>query len=111
MAAIQPHIDLKLFVRTSFARAKARREARDGYFTIEGFWTDPPGYVDRIVWPNYVEEHAWMFENGDVEGPYREDALIEERIQVFKEAGVDYDMEQVLGWMVDMVIEELKRHE
>ncbi|GAB0134254.1 hypothetical protein EsDP_00002634 [Epichloe bromicola] len=111
MAAIQPHFDLKLFVRTSYARAKARREARDGYVTIEGFWTDPPGYVDKIVWPNYVEEHAWMFENGDVEGSYQEDALIKERIQVFKGAAVDYDMEQVLGWMVDMVIEEVKRHE
>ncbi|KAN0070602.1 P-loop containing nucleoside triphosphate hydrolase protein [Elaphomyces granulatus] len=24
------------------------------------FWTDPPGYVDDIVWPRYVEDHAWL---------------------------------------------------
>jgi hypothetical protein len=30
---------------------EARREARTGYTTIEGWWADPPGYVDKIVWP------------------------------------------------------------
>ncbi|KAF7558490.1 hypothetical protein G7046_g5660 [Stylonectria norvegica] len=64
MAALQQNLDIKLFLRASYARAKARREARDGYVTIEGFWADPPGYVDKIVWPNYVEEHAWMFKGG-----------------------------------------------
>lgn len=111
MAEIQSLFDLKLFVRTSYAHAKARREARDGYVTIEGFWTDPPGYVDKIVWPNYVGEHAWMFENGDVEGPYNEDALIKEHIEVLRGTAVDSDMERVLTWMVDKVTEELKKHE
>ncbi|KAK2591740.1 ribosylnicotinamide kinase [Conoideocrella luteorostrata] len=111
MAALQPSLDLKFFVRASYARAKARREARDGYVTIEGFWTDPPGYVDKIVWPNYVDEHAWMFENGDVEGAYNEDALNKKNIKVLKGGAVDSDMEQTLGWMVDTVIEELKKLE
>lgn len=26
----------------------------------QSFWTDPPGYVDDIVWPRYIEEHAWL---------------------------------------------------
>lgn len=26
----------------------------------QNFWTDPPGYVDDIVWPRYVEDHAWL---------------------------------------------------
>jgi len=51
----------------SYATAKRRREARSGYVTLEGFWEDPPGYVDKIVWPNYVKEHAFLFEGGDVE--------------------------------------------
>lgn len=110
MAAIQSNLDLKLFVRASYAKAKARREARDGYVTIEGFWTDPPGYVDKIVWPNYVEEHAWMFEGGDVEGMFKADALHQEGIKAFEGANVDSDMEEVLGWMVNVVIEELRNH-
>ncbi|KAG6009090.1 hypothetical protein E4U43_000047 [Claviceps pusilla] len=113
MAAIQPHLDLKLFIRTSHARARARREARDGYVTVEGFWKDPPGYVDKIVWPNYVEGHAWMFEGGNVEGSYDEEVLRRERIEVMKrvDGDLDCDMEMVLEWMVDMAIEEVKRYE
>jgi nicotinamide/nicotinate riboside kinase len=110
MQAIQSSLDVKIFVRASYAKAKARREARDGYVTIEGFWTDPPGYVDKIVWPNYVEEHAWMFDDGNVEGAFRGDVLDSQGIKVLKEAAVDADMEQVLDWMVEVVIEELQKH-
>lgn len=110
VAALQPNFDSKLFLRASYKKAKARREARDGYATIEGFWTDPPGYVDDIVWPNYVEEHAWMFEGGDVDGAYKQDVLDRAGIKVLKGAEVDADMEEVLTWMVDTVLEELNKH-
>ncbi|KFG84955.1 nicotinamide riboside kinase 1 [Metarhizium anisopliae] len=110
MQAVHSHLDLKLFVRASYAKAKARREARDGYVTIEGFWADPPGYVDKIVWPNYVEEHAWMFDGGDVEGTFNADVLESQGIKAPKEAPVDADLEYVLGWMVDVVIDELRKH-
>ena len=108
MAAIQSSLDIKFFLRASYAKAKARREARDGYVTLEGFWADPPGYVDKIVWPNYVEEHAWMFENGDVEGKYQEDVLEREGIRVMKEGGADGNMEKILEWTVDEILKELK---
>ncbi|KAH6603906.1 nicotinamide riboside kinase 1 [Trichoderma cornu-damae] len=110
MSAIQPHLDVKLFLRASYARAKARREARDGYVTLEGFWADPPGYVDKVVWPNYVAEHSCMFEDGDVEGRYRGDVLGREAIRVPDGDDVDGDMDKILGWMVDVILEELKKH-
>jgi nicotinamide/nicotinate riboside kinase len=68
MKAIRDQFDIKLFLRTDHATAKARREARTGYVTLEGFWEDPPGYVDDIVWPEYVKEHAFLFRDGNVEG-------------------------------------------
>ncbi|KAL7941038.1 P-loop containing nucleoside triphosphate hydrolase protein [Trichoderma barbatum] len=110
MAAIQPHLDVKIFLRASYERAKARREARDGYVTLEGFWADPPGYVDKIVWPNYVAEHSWMFENGDVEGAYKADVLAQETIRVPDAGPVDGDMDAILAWMVDLILEELDKH-
>jgi nicotinamide/nicotinate riboside kinase len=67
MAEIRELFDVKMFLRTSYETAKTRREARSGYVTLEGFWEDPPGYVDRIVWPNYVHDHAFLFQNQDVE--------------------------------------------
>jgi nicotinamide/nicotinate riboside kinase len=110
MSAIKPSLDLKIFLRASYERAKARREARDGYVTLEGFWQDPPGYVDDIVWPNYVVEHAWMFEDGDVEGRFDLDALEKEGIKVPSRDVVDADMTETLEWMVDTTLDELTKH-
>lgn len=107
MAAIQPSLDIKFFLRASYAKAKARREARDGYVTLEGFWADPPGYVDKIVWPNYVEEHAWLFEEGDVEGRFKENVLDKEGIRAMKD-DVDGDMAKLLEWTVDEILKDLK---
>jgi nicotinamide/nicotinate riboside kinase len=99
-------MDIKLFLRVSYAKAKARREARSGYVTLEGFWEDPPGYVDKIVWPNYVEDHKWMFEDEDVEGKLRDDVVKQMRISS-QEGGVDVDMTTTLKWAVQLLIEEL----
>ncbi|KAL6882374.1 P-loop containing nucleoside triphosphate hydrolase protein [Trichoderma longibrachiatum] len=110
MSPIQPLLDLKIFLRASYAKAKARREARDGYVTLEGFWADPPGYVDQIVWPNYVESHAWLFEDGDVEGRFRRDVLEREGIRVPEGEPLDGDMEATLTWIVDLLLEELKKY-
>jgi nicotinamide/nicotinate riboside kinase len=68
MVAVRDTFDLKLFLRTDYETAKKRREARSGYVTLEGFWADPPGYVDKIVWPNYVNDHKYLFNDGNVEG-------------------------------------------
>lgn len=70
MKEVRNLLDLKIFLRTDYKTAKARREARSGYVTVEGFWEDPPGYVDDVVWPNYVKDHSFLFKNGDVEGEY-----------------------------------------
>lgn len=99
-------MDIKLFLRVSYAKAKARREARSGYVTLEGFWEDPPGYVDKIVWPNYVEDHKWMFEGGDVEGKLKDEVVRETDI-LSQEGDVDRDMETTLKWAVEILMERL----
>ncbi|PBP21665.1 nicotinamide riboside kinase 1 [Diplocarpon rosae] len=103
---VQSQIDVKLFLRVSYAKAKARREARTGYVTIEGFWQDPPGYVDKIVWPNYVEDHSWMFEGGDVERSLKKEVLEEWNIKS-QDGSPDLDMETTLKWAVDILMEQL----
>ncbi|KAM3550548.1 hypothetical protein MY1884_008198 [Beauveria asiatica] len=110
MTELAPSLDIKILLRASYAQAKARREARDGYVTLEGFWKDPPGYVDDIVWPNHVKEHAWLFENGDVEGEYKQEVLKREGILVPKGGALDPDMAETLQWMVDTILAELQRH-
>jgi nicotinamide/nicotinate riboside kinase len=107
MAEIQSHMDIKLFLQVSFSKAKMRREARDRYATIEGFWQDPPGYVEKIVWPNYVEDHKWMFENGDVEGTLKDDVTKEWKIES-QGKGPDVDMEITLRWTVERLVAKLE---
>jgi nicotinamide/nicotinate riboside kinase len=109
MSVIQPHIDIKFFLRVSHAKAKARREARTGYVTLEGFWEDPPGYVDKIVWPNYVQDHSWMFVDGEVEGEVKEDVVQQRGIRV-KTGGVDQDLGETLEWIVKNLMEELPKY-
>ncbi|KAI0884712.1 P-loop containing nucleoside triphosphate hydrolase protein [Annulohypoxylon maeteangense] len=101
-------LDTKLFLLVSRERATQRRERRDGYVTLEGFWTDPPGYVDKIVWPNYVASHAGLFQGGDVEGKLDEKVLKEKGIEAQIGRGVDLDMEETFNWTVETVMRRLE---
>ncbi|KAF9134309.1 ribosylnicotinamide kinase [Mortierella sp. 14UC] len=47
-------IDVRFFLTAPYQVLKDRRESRKGYATLEGYWEDPPGYFDDIVWPNYT---------------------------------------------------------
>jgi nicotinamide/nicotinate riboside kinase len=108
MRAVWDAIDVKLFLLVSRARATQRRGARDGYITLEGFWKDPPGYVDKVVWPNYVEAHAALFEGGDADGTPDRAAFAERGIRAILDKGaLDVDMETTLEWAVEQVMEQL----
>lgn len=107
-------IDIRLFLQVSHARATQRRGARDGYVTLEGFWKDPPGYVDDVVWPNYVEAHRWMFVGGDVEGGrldwdvLGEKGVLAQRGEAEGGAAVEFEFEDTLEWAVDSVMAALE---
>jgi len=102
MEEIRSLFDVRLFLRTSYETAKRRRAARSGYVTLEGFWQDPPGYVDEIVWPNYVHAHQFLFDGGNVEGPLNSDIC--HKVGIYgmpKEA--EGDMTQCLEWAVEVL--------
>ncbi|KAG2194189.1 P-loop containing nucleoside triphosphate hydrolase protein [Mucor mucedo] len=48
------NLDNKFFVTASRQVLKKRRESRPGYKTLQGYWVDPPGYFDQIVYPQYL---------------------------------------------------------
>ncbi|KAI1172350.1 hypothetical protein F4777DRAFT_562001 [Nemania sp. FL0916] len=127
-------LDVKIFLTASQQKATARREARDGYVTLEGFWADPPGYVEKVVWPNYAASHAWLFEDGDVDRKVRSEVLREKDILALpqvtntgattagdgggkgggkkgegeKGEGLDIDMQVVFEWAVDTLMRKLE---
>lgn len=105
-------LDVRLFLLVSYAKAKQRREARDGYVTLDGFWKDPPGYVDHIVWPNYVKAHGWLFEDGNVEGPLVPDASREGVLtsgEGGQSGGLDAELAANVEWAVETLLKELER--
>lgn len=77
----------------------------------QNFWVDPPGYVDDIVWPRYVEDHAWLLIQDDsVEGDLV--ARVGEGVNVRSGAGVlvapgkgEARMDVVLKWAVDEILQ------
>lgn len=107
LAHIRPLFDVKLFLRTSYETAKKRREARSGYVTLEGFWEDPPGYVDEVVWPNYVKDHAFLFKHGDVEGDM-DDALCRRLNIDGMPSEAEGNMSVCLQWAFGVIVSNLR---
>ncbi|KAL2265376.1 hypothetical protein VTJ83DRAFT_6476 [Remersonia thermophila] len=122
-SAVMALLDVKLFLRASKRAALDRRARRDGYVTLEGFWADPPGYVDRVVWPGYVKHHRWMFVgagHGRGDGDAGEDDVVDGGVldqDVLRKAGIhamadrgeDVDFGDAAEWAVGVVMEELER--
>lgn len=60
-------LSTRLFIPSTKTQTITRRTARSGYVTLEGFWEDPEGYVEEVVWPNFGRDHAWLFGGHDDE--------------------------------------------
>ncbi|CAD6566633.1 MAG: ribosylnicotinamide kinase [Alectoria sarmentosa] len=106
-APLRDLFDIKFLLRASYEDAKRRRENRNGYVTLEGFWQDPPGYFDRVVWPNYLEEHGDLFRFGadDPDGPLDEARGSARRI-CFSDP--HWGLERCLEWIVGVMRREIE---
>lgn len=87
----------------SYATVKLRRETRSGYVTLEGFWEDPPGYVDKIVWPNYVQDHKFLFRDGNVQGDLNETTAAAMKLEVMPKEYAS-DMTKCLHWACEVLL-------
>ncbi|KAL8674732.1 MAG: hypothetical protein Q9168_000890 [Polycauliona sp. 1 TL-2023] len=95
-------LDLKILLRAPYTDAKRRRESRSGYVTMEGWWEDPPGYFDKVVWTNYVEENKGFFVDGDVEGKVDERVCKEEGVLVWM--GETDGLAEAFRWVCDEIM-------
>ncbi|ODQ68120.1 P-loop containing nucleoside triphosphate hydrolase protein [Nadsonia fulvescens var. elongata DSM 6958] len=94
--------DKKFFIRAEYSVLKARREARMGYATLQGFWIDPPNYFENYVWGGYQRTHSHLFINGDVNGDL--DSSVLKKADIAVPPSMDMTMKQLLDW----ITEELK---
>ena len=101
VSAIRDMLDVKLFLRVDLYTIRARRGKR-GYETIEGYWEDPPGYVDDIVWPNYVREHAFLFRDGIVEEGMHDETC--DRLGIaYQPEETEGNMEKMIKWACETI--------
>jgi nicotinamide/nicotinate riboside kinase len=83
----------------------------------QNFWTDPPGYVDDIVWPRYISDHSWLL-IPESRHPGNIDELKElvgEGVDVRRDAGVtvapgngEASMVELLEWAVEEVVKRVE---
>lgn len=71
--------------------------------TLDGFWADPPGYFEDVVWPSYEEGHGRYFRGGDVEGDVDVDGEGDGGEGVLVGPGGEEGLEGVLEWVVGVV--------
>lgn len=104
--SLQALFDVKVLLRVGYGDAKRRRESRNGYVTLEGFWHDPPGYFDRIVWPNFLAEHEHILVPGEggIDGAVGEDHNPGEEIY-FSEP--QWTLEECLEWIIGVMKREM----
>lgn len=95
--------DVKLFFNAPYQVLKVRRESRQGYNTVAGFWVDPPNYFDNVVWPEFKKSHEHLFVDGDVEG------ILNERSRRLGLVDVTNDGSKSLMELISRSLEEICR--
>ncbi|KAL4979170.1 hypothetical protein BDW66DRAFT_128774 [Aspergillus desertorum] len=89
----------------------------------QNFWTDPPGYVDDVVWPRYVRDHAWLLlpedDSAEALSAGDQDELISrvgQGVKLRMDAGVmvapgqgALPMADLLKWAVEEVLKYLEK--
>ena len=106
---IRDRLDLCLFLRLSHATAKQRRFSRQGYGSEARpgeFWKTED-YFEKVVWRNYVAQHAQFFEGGNVEGNVHAGKCQDLGIEILP--GLDQPLEVSLPWATDQIIEALEK--
>lgn len=98
---ISNEFDLRLFIRAPYKTLKKRRNARNGYQTLDSFWVDPPYYFDEFVYKSYAENHKHLFIDDDVEGKLTKEAS--EIIHSLKNDD-DIPIEKALSWVIDQIV-------
>lgn len=100
-------LDVRLFISAPYQILKQRRQAREGYATIEGFWTDPPGYFDDIVWPGYKATHGYLFEENNVDGSLNDKAISTFDLKSPTKQPTELSQYEILSWSITQLLDRL----
>lgn len=110
MSDVRGRLDGRLFVRLDHQEARRRRLTRPSYGAEakDGEFWKTEDYFEKMVCRNYVEQHADLFEDGNVEG--RADMEVRSERGIAVQETMNVEVGQTLSWAVDVVISLLKAH-
>ncbi|KAJ5641454.1 hypothetical protein N7490_005454 [Penicillium lividum] len=91
-----PAVESCKHTQRRFTRPGYGSEARSG-----GFWKTED-YFEKMVWRNYVAQHAQFFIGGDVEGIVHAQQCQNLGIAILP--GLDRPLEDSLPWAIDQII-------
>ncbi|KAL8806029.1 MAG: hypothetical protein Q9182_001561 [Xanthomendoza sp. 2 TL-2023] len=100
---IRSLLDIKILLRAGREESRSRRFDGAGDDHERRAW-DTGEYFDRIMWPGYVNEHAVLFDNTDVEG--RPKFRMCERVGISVQPTLNMGLEETLRWIVDIICRE-----
>lgn len=106
--AVRSRLDVRLFLRLSHDNAKQRRMTRRNYGADakpEEFWKTED-YFEKMVWRNYVAEHASFFKDQDVEGIPDEEKCAAVGVNVLAQLAAD--AETTLRWATHAILDSLR---
>lgn len=104
---IRSLLDVKIILRASRETSRRRRFEKPEYVGSEvgdDFWRTRD-YFDRVIWPNYSEEHGPLFENGDVQG--RPIMGLCEQLGIVIQPELDLSVPEVLKWAAESVVKDI----
>jgi nicotinamide/nicotinate riboside kinase len=70
---------------------------------MEGFWQDPPRYFELLVWPAYVEQHSYLFKNGDIDSGTLTQEAFDEGLRTPKKT--DMTLKETMDWAIEALLD------
>lgn len=70
---------------------------------MEGFWHDPEGYFELLVWPAYLKEHSYLFRDGNMDAGLLTQEALDAGIRTPLQT--DQTLMETLEWAVDALVD------
>lgn len=104
---IRSLFDVKVVLRASRESSRRRRFEKPEYLGSEpgdDYWRTRE-YFDRVIWPNYTEEHGPLFEDGDVQG--RPIVGLCEQLGIVIQPEIDLSVPEALKWAAESILKDI----
>ncbi|KAJ3220910.1 ribosylnicotinamide kinase [Clydaea vesicula] len=84
-----------------------RRQKRDAYITLEGFWEEPPKYFEEFVWPCYLKYNQKILKHLENKNAAAKD--LEDNLKVKLLDSTETSIQNILEFAIRDIIHKVKQ--